>query len=156
MNRTTTSNIFKRSLSTRIGELEYTLEDIFYFKNGIFGFNKLRNFIVAELPCANTPDTYMCLQSMEQEYITLIMADAAASPRSERMIDTADLKIHLQARDLGFKDVAIFLVATAHQEAGKERISVNTKAPIILAPNNKEGWQVVLESDKYKVRHYLT
>ncbi len=153
---TTTSNLLKRSLTTKIGELEYTLEDIFYFKNGIFGFNNLRNFIVAELPCENTPDSYMCLQSMEQQDITLIIADAAAGPRGDRLIDAADLKVHLQARDLGFEDVAIFLVATAHQESEKQRISVNTKAPIILAPDYKEGWQVVLESDAYEVRHYLS
>ncbi|MCE2716440.1 MAG: flagellar assembly protein FliW [Pseudomonadota bacterium] len=154
MTRPITSNLLKRSLSTKIGELEYSLDDIFYFKNGIFGFNNLRNFIVAKLP-GNTPDSYMCLQSMEQEDITLIIADAAAGPGGKRIIDSNDLKIHLQARGLGFEDVAVFLVTTVYQENGKERICVNTKAPIILAPDHKEGWQVVLDNDRYEIIHYL-
>lgn len=155
MTRPITTNLLKRSLSTKIGSLEYSLDDIFYFKNGIFGFSNLRNFIVAEIPGNVSGDAYMCLQSMEQEDITLIISDAAAGPNGQRIIDANDLKIHLQARELGFEDVAIFLVTTAHQENGMERICVNTKAPIILAPDYKEGWQIVLDSDKYKVTHFL-
>lgn len=154
MTRPITTNLFKRSLSTKIGNLEYSLDDIFYFQNGIFGFNNLRNFIITEIP-GSIADNYMCLQSMEEKDITLIIADAAVGPNGKRIIDAKDLKIHLQARNLDFKEIAIFLVTTAYNENGRERISVNTKAPIILAPNYKEGWQIVLDNDKYDVVHYI-
>lgn len=155
MIRTSSMDTFKRSISTRIGKIDYTLEDVFYFKNGLLGFSDLRNFIVTKPPCDNVPEEYMCLQSMEQEDLTLIIADAAVGHGGEQIINAIDLKEHLQDRHLEFEDIAVFLIATTHQDAGKKYIWVNTRAPIIIAPNHKEGWQVVLESDTHEVSYCL-
>jgi flagellar assembly factor FliW len=155
MLKATTSNKFKQRISTKMGRLEYTHEDIFLFKNGIYGFENLKEFIITSLPCEDTPEIYKCLQSEEEKNLTLIIMNVMVSPNGAGLIDAADLETHLLPKNLELKDVAIFLVTSVYNEAGKQRVSVNTAAPIILAPSLQEGWQVILDSPAYNVKHYL-
>ena len=36
-----------------------------------------------------------------------------------------------------------------------EKISMNLKAPIIINTKNNKGMQVILDTDRYSVRHYI-
>ncbi len=151
----TTSNQLKNRLVTRVGEIEYTYDDIFLFKNGIYGFENLKDFIVTVLPYEDTPKIYKYLQSTEEPNIALIVMNVPLNSKGGGIIDTKDLHSHLELRGLKLEDIALFLVTSIHNEAGRQRVSVNTKAPIILASAAREGWQVILDSADYQVKHYL-
>ncbi len=155
MARTTSLSKLKRRLTTQVGELEYTHEDIFFFKNGIYGFENLQDFIITVLPYEDTPEIYRYLQSTEEPNLALIIMNIIIDPNGLGIIEAQDLEIHLQARNLNLEDVAVFLVTSIHNEDGRQRVSVNTKAPIILAPGRQEGWQVILDNAAYQVKHYL-
>lgn len=155
MARTTSLSKFKKRLTTQVGELEYTHEDIFFFKNGIYGFENLKDFIVTVLPYADTPEIYRYLQSTEKPNLALIIMNIVVDLNNSGIIDPKDLRFHLEAHHLKLEEVAIFLVTSIHNEEGRQRVSVNTKAPIILAPNRQEGWQIILDSPAYQVKHYL-
>ena len=158
MARTTSLSKFKKRLVTQVGELEYTHEDVFFFKNGIYGFENLKDFIVTVLPYEHTPEIYRYLQSTEASDLALIIMNIvinSSGTSGTGIIELKDLEPHLQARDLKLEDVAIFLVTSIHNEEDRQRVSVNTKAPIILAPGRQEGWQIILDSPDYQVKHYL-
>ncbi len=155
MVKATTSNKIKKHISTKVGELEYTHKDIFLFKNGIYGFENLKEFIITTLPYEDTPEVYRCLQSEKEESLTLIMMNVTVNSQGASIIDVKDLEPHLHSKNLELKDVAIFLVTSIYKEAGEHRVSVNTAAPIILEPRSQEGWQVILDSPAYHVQHYL-
>lgn len=155
MTRTTSLTKLKKRLVTRVGELEYTHEDIFFFKNGIYGFESLQDFIITLLPYEYTPEMYRYLQSTENPNIALIIMNIILNPNGSSIVDPKDLEPHLLARGLKLEEVAIFLVTSIHNEEGKQRVSLNTKAPIILAPGQQEGWQIILDSAAYQVKHYL-
>jgi flagellar assembly factor FliW len=71
------------------------------------------------------------------------------------IIEVADLSNHLRQHHLNLEDVTVYLVTSIRNENGQQRVSVNTKAPILLAPSQREGWQVILENPNYEVTHYL-
>lgn len=154
MTRITNASALKKLLPTKLGKIEYTAEDVFFFRNGIYGFNNLKNFAVSAFFCESTLEKYKCFQSVE-EGVTLIIMNTVVSLSRDSLVNAADLDIHLHLRGLRLKDVIICLITSVHNEAGKHRISVNTQAPIILAPNRQEGWQVILDSHNYTTKHFL-
>jgi flagellar assembly factor FliW len=154
MIKSTTSNKLKKHTSTKVEQLEYTHKDIFLFKNGICGFKNAKKFIIAPLP-QDTPKHYRYLQSTEDESLKLIIMNITVNPKNFSIINAKDLETSLHLKNLELKDVAIFLVTSMHSKLGKNYISVNTVAPIMLNPVSQEGWQVILDSPAYNVQHYL-
>lgn len=149
------SQTLTKRLDTRLGEIEYTNRDLFTFKHGLYGFEDLNEYIVTLLPNADTPDVYRCLQSLEEPELAIVLMNVTINPDGSGIINRHDLTDHLQQRNLNLEDVTVYLVTSIRNEDGRQRVSVNTKAPILLAPNQQEGWQVILESPNYKVSHYL-
>jgi flagellar assembly factor FliW len=150
-----TSNKLKQHISTKMGQLEYRHKDIFLFKNGIYGFENLKEFIITSLPYEDTPKNYKYLQSETEKNLALIIMNVMVNPNGASIIDAVDLETHLLSKNLALKDVAIFLVTSVYNERGKQRVSVNTAAPIILQPSTQEGWQFILDSPAYNVKHYV-
>ena len=150
MKRNNISNIIAKNA----GETAYSFVNTFYFKNGICGFENLKEFIVTPLP-QDTPEHYRYLQSTEDECLKLIMMNITVNPKDFSIINAKDLEIYLHTKNLELKDVAIFLVTSMHSKLGKNCISMNTAAPIMLNPVSQEGWQVILDSPAYNVQHYL-
>ena len=146
---------FKKRLTTRMGEVEYTNQDVFFFENGIYGFEDLKGFVIIPLPSENVPEFYRYFQSVEEPDLSLIIMNVVFSSKGEGIIKVKDLAVHFEKRNLKPSDVSIYLVTSIHNQDGKQRISVNTKAPIILCPGHQKGWQVVLDNDAYLVKHYL-
>lgn len=155
MNRDTVSNQLKKRLTARVGDFEYFQEDLFLFKRGIYGFENLREFVVTAAPHEDIPEIYRYLQSIEEPNLALIMMNALVNSKSSSIIKAEDLEPHLYMRNLKLEDVIVFLVTSIRVEQGQQRVSINTKAPIILAPERQEGWQVILDGSNYQIAHYL-
>ncbi len=150
----TTQHRINKNLVKKLKDTENNLANIFYFKNGICGFENLKEFIVTSLP-QDTPENYKYLQSTEDEGLKLIMMNITVNPKDFSIINAKDLEISLHTKNLELKDMAIFLVTSMHSKLEKNHISVNTAAPIMLNPVSQEGWQVILDSPAYNVQHYL-
>ena len=143
----TTQHRINKNFVKKLKDTKNNLANIFYFKNGICGFENLKEFIVKSLP-QDTPET-------EDEGLKLIMMNITVNPKDFSIINAKDLEISLHTKNLELKDVAIFLVTSMHSKLEKNYISVNTAAPIMLNPVSQEGWQVILDSPAYNVQHYL-
>jgi flagellar assembly factor FliW len=146
-----------KTISTRLGVIEYKTQDLFKFNNGICGFENLKKFILTFLPYEGTPDNYRFLQSAEQPELAMIVMNIMIKDDNKNSLIAAnDLEPHLKFHNLKLADVAIFLVVAIHVENNIQRVSVNTKAPIVLALNQQLGWQVILDNPDYQVSKYLT
>jgi flagellar assembly factor FliW len=156
INKKMPSNAVK-TISTRLGVVEYKSQDLFVFNSGLYGFENCKEFVLTFLPYEGTPENYRFLQSVEQPELAMIVMNIVVKDTVEAgLIAGSDLKTHLSVYDLKLEDIAVFLVVAIRSEDGKQRVSVNTKAPILLAPGKQLGWQVILDNSNYKVCHYLT
>lgn len=147
-----------KTITTRLGVVGYKPQDLFVFNNGLYGFDNCKDFILTYLPYEGTPENYRFLQSVDQPDLAMIIMNIMVKDdvNNTSLIAANDLEPHLKQYDLKLDDVAIFLVVAIRNENGKQRVSVNTKAPILLAPNQQLGWQIILENSNYQVSHYLT
>lgn len=147
-----------KTVTTRLGIVEYKSQDLFVFNNGLYGFDNCRDFILTFLPYEGTPENYRFLQSIDQPDIAMIVMNIMVKDdvNDPGLIAISDLEPHLKQYNVQLDDVAIFLVVAIRNENGQQRVSVNTKAPILLAPNQQLGWQIILDNPNYQVSHYLT
>jgi len=125
--------------SSNFGEIEILPENIFYFENGILGFEMLNNFILI------TDDDivpFKWLMSVEESAIMFpVISPWLVVPDyiSEKKIDTE-------------KEI-IFSIVTLND--GEGNITANLKAPIILNSEELTGEQIILPYEKYSVNHII-
>jgi hypothetical protein len=65
MTNTIAINTLLDRLDTRLGTIEYTNQDMFTFKQGLYGFEDLNEYVVTFLPTADAPDVYRYMQCFD-------------------------------------------------------------------------------------------
>jgi flagellar assembly factor FliW len=125
--------------TSNFGEIEITPENVFYFENGILGFEMLNNFIlISEEDVA----PFKWLISIDEPNIIFpVISPWLVEPDyiNEKQID-ADNEI-------------IFSIVTLND--GDGNITVNMKAPIILRVKELTGEQIILPFAKYDINHII-
>lgn len=129
-----------RVLNTfQFGEIEVSDEHVFYFDNGLLGFEDLHEFVLI-----NEEETipFKWLLSLEEPAIGFPML-------SPWYID-----MHFDPGKSFDMDKEVFMVViTLENENGF--MTANLKAPIIFDVGNQKGRQVILTTDKYSPTHVL-
>lgn len=131
------------------GELEYTIEDIIKFKNGLLGFSDFDDFLLISSWDEDLP--FYTLQSVidNELYFILIKADDFFS----------DYKLNLTSGDreaLRYKEgdlVQVFNIVHFTEELKDS--TVNLKGPIVINLSRNVGKQVVLDNDNYELQYPL-
>ena len=136
-------------LNTRYhGVKEYNESEIIYFKKGLPGFETLKKFILFTV---EENEVFSILQSVEDEAIGLV----ATAPFN--ILKDYEFKLQDElVENLNIKspeEVIVLSTVTMHSEV--EKITVNLKAPIIININSKLGEQIILDNDKYLIKHPL-
>lgn len=130
------------------GVIEYTEENIITFKKGLPGFEKLKKFILVPL---KDNDLFSVLHSVEDYEIGFI----AISPF--KVIKEYEFKLDdnkLKELNITSKEQVI-VVNTVTLNSNIENITVNLRAPIVINNAEKLALQVILNNDKYLVKHPL-
>ncbi len=131
------------------GEIDVPEEKCIEFAAGLPGFEQMHRFAIFDSSEENSP--FKWLQSLDNPEI----AFAVANP----FLIVKDYDFELSEDDVqrlsieNAEDVAVYSVIVVPQQL--ERMSMNLKAPIIINIRNKRGVQVILDTDKYTVRHYI-
>jgi flagellar assembly factor FliW len=130
------------------GVKEYSEDDIIYFKNGLPGFENLKKFILFSL---EENEIFNILHSLEDEGIGLVtvspfnvMKDYEFKLKDE-LLESLNIK--------SAEDVLVLSAVTLHSKV--ENITVNLKAPIIININGRLGEQIILDNDRYLIKHPL-
>jgi flagellar assembly factor FliW len=131
--------------TTRFGEIEVEEKDLFHLKEGILGFENLKDFFFVD-PGDQT--LILWLQSKEEGGI--------AFPVIEPKIFNPDYTLRLlpiELESLNLKDMneaSVFCILTIPRQVSE--MSANLKAPLVINNSTKVGRQIVLQDSKLEMR----
>ena len=140
-----------RIASSRFGEIVITPEYIWEFPEGLIGFRSHRRFALISTDDAEEA-LFMWLQSVTQgDFALPVMNPLRIFPDYIIRQDEPEII------RLGFnkaKNVQVLVIVTV-PPGDPEGITANVAAPLILLPEKKKGWQVILEKGPYRVAQPL-
>ncbi|MCX6153751.1 MAG: flagellar assembly protein FliW [Candidatus Kapabacteria bacterium] len=125
--------------NSQFGELEVHPEYIFFFPNGLLGFDDLHEFILIN---EEETEPFKWLLSLAEPEIGFPLL----SPwHIDLAYDPGDI--------FNVKTQALFVVVTLENTNGS--MTANFKAPLIFDIDKQEGHQVILPSDKFSPTHII-
>lgn len=130
------------------GVKEYKQEDIITFNKGIPGFENLRKFILFNV---EDNDIFSILHSIEDENIGLIVVSPFNVDKGYEFNLDEEIVSSLKIKKPS--DVVVLNTVTLNSDINN--ITVNFKAPIVINMELKLGEQVILDNEKYQVKHQL-
>ena len=124
--------------SSSFGEIEIQPDNIFYFEDGLLGFEMLNNFVLI------TDDDilpFKWLMSVEEPEIMFpiispFFIDAEYNP----------------GKHIDLERYVLFSIVTFND--GNGNVTANLKAPIVLNSNDLKGEQIII-SNEYSVNHII-
>lgn len=131
------------------GEINYEEGSELLFEAGLPGFENIKRYILIENP--EEESMFKWLQSIDDP----VLAFAIVNP----FLIVQDYDFELSDEDadsIGLQnavDAVVYSILVVPQDLTK--VSMNLKAPLIINVQNKRGAQIVLDTDKYTVRHYV-
>lgn len=130
------------------GIREFEEEDIIHFNKGLPGFENLNKFI---LFTAEENDIFSILHSVENEEIGLVVISPFIFFK-EYEFKLSDEKIKV-LKITSPEDVLVLNTVTLNNNINN--ITTNLKAPIIINIKERLGEQIILDNDKYGIKHPL-
>ncbi|MEG6566769.1 flagellar assembly protein FliW [Thermoanaerobacterium saccharolyticum] len=128
------------------GLVSYNVEDVLHFDEGIPGFEGLKSFILLSSE-EFTP--FKWLQSLDDTDIAFVIIDPKVVVKDyEVEIDEETIRL-LEIKDLNH--ILVFAIVVIPDEI--EKMTANLKAPIIINAENNKGMQVIMDNDKYMIKH---
>ncbi len=131
------------------GEIEVDQEKILVFEEGLPGFENVKKFVLLDTDDPESP--FKWLQSIDNPELAFAIVNPFMICRSY------DFEIDDNAVEaLGIRkaeDVVVYSIVVVPEDISK--MTMNLKAPLIINARNNKGMQIVLDTDKYGVRHYI-
>ena len=130
-----------RKISTsQFGELQISKDHIFYFNNGLLGFEDLHEFVLIS---EEETVPFKWLISLDKPEIGFPLL-------SPWHLDLS----YDPGNDFDLNRQVLMLVITLEDDKGQ--MTANMKAPVIFDVDNQNGDQVILTSDKYSPNYVIT
>jgi len=131
------------------GKIEIAEESILKFDSGLPGFEQLREFTMIGSEDEASP--FRWLQCVNEPQMAFAIANPFLIVKDYdfELSDEAANKLKIEKGE----DIAVYVIVVVPEEL--EKISMNLKAPLIINSRNKMGAQIILDTDKYTVRHYI-
>ncbi len=133
-------------VKTKLGTFDIDEKEVILFKNGLPGFESLRKFCLIS---RMDTEPIKWLVSLEDEQIALPVVDPwiVMSDYSIQLDEESLKKLEYPKKDR----TLVMVVIDLHSE----NVSVNMLAPIIINLDKGVGEQVIVEDERYSVRHPL-
>ncbi|MDQ2085101.1 flagellar assembly protein FliW [Herbivorax sp. ANBcel31] len=131
------------------GKIDVDEEKIISFEDGIPGFENQRRFIVLYDGEEGSPFRWM--QSIDDTNLAFAVVEPmtiVADYDGEIPLEAVE-KLEIEKPE----EIMVLSIVVVTEDV--EKISMNLKAPIIINTKNNKGMQVVLDTDRYCVRHYI-
>ncbi|MCW6076785.1 flagellar assembly protein FliW [Clostridium sporogenes] len=130
------------------GCIEYEEKDVIYFEKGIPGFEELKKFIIFSV---KDNDVFSVFHSIEKEDMGIIVTSPFSIEKDYEIQLEEEQTKNLKLQDE--KDTLVLNTVTLNSDINK--ITANLRAPIVINIKEKIGEQIIINSDKYKVKHPL-
>ena len=132
------------------GRITVEEADVFYFQNGLFGFEDEKQFLL--LPFAGGEGNLLCFQSVK----TAGLAFVAMNPFSLKD-DYAPVLQRAELEALGVQrseELCYYVLCVVRNPVSES--TVNLKCPVVINEDTHQAAQVILESGDYEMRHLLS
>lgn len=117
-------------------------------KKGILGFENLSEYEILDIENNNTLKE---LNSTEEDCIGFIVVSPFEIIKEYEVVLSQDIIEKLEVESPN--DIILFNIITLGRIL--EESTVNLKAPIVINIKNNYGMQIILEEEKYSIRHPL-
>lgn len=137
-----------RVKTSRFGEIEVEESSVIKMPRGPIGFEGFTSFVMVE----HRPDSdFRWLQSTDEPGLAFVVADPSKFfTEYEVEISDADAeKLHLTSEN----DASVMVIMTVH--ANGQEITANLAAPVVVNLKEMVAMQVILQDNRYPVRHPL-
>jgi flagellar assembly factor FliW len=136
-------------LTKYFGEIEYEPEDVITFSEGLFGFEDEKSFLI--LPFEGGHNRLLCMQSVQTQALAFVaMQPLDLCPDYDPVLQPEELK------SLGVSDsreLAYYVLCMVKKPVADS--TVNLRCPVVVNPKTRRARQVILETDRYHMRHLL-
>jgi flagellar assembly factor FliW len=124
------------------GSVEISPEKIINFPDGLVGFESSKRYMIAHEE-SETPRVSYTLQSLDDPMLAFQIIDPAALGFNYELAlsDAENALLSSPAAE----DVVVMLVLTRKDEAGKNEISPNLRAPLLINTKAQVGMQKIME-----------
>lgn len=131
------------------GEIEIDEKSIIVFDSGLPGFEELKKFTLIGNEDETSP--FKWLQCVNEPQMAFAVANPFLIVRDYdfELSDDATDRLKIEKGE----DVVVYVILVVPEDY--QKISMNLKAPLIINGRNKKGAQIILDTDKYTVRHYI-
>ncbi|MCX7714793.1 MAG: flagellar assembly protein FliW [Clostridia bacterium] len=134
--------------TTRFGEIEVDETKVIVFDKGLLGFENLKKYVLIS---SDKKSAFYWLQSIEEPSVALVCMDPFNVCKDYSPIIDEAVADELQIdKD---EDVLILCVAVIPNDVAKT--TVNLAAPILINNISLKGKQVILQDDRYSIRHLV-
>lgn len=135
--------------TTHFGQIEINEADILNFEEGIIGFEDVKKFGIIDSEDPESP--FKWIQAVDKPELAFALVDPFKIKKNYDF-DLTDEEVEY----LGVKDaseVMVFSIVVVPEDI--KQISMNLKAPLIINKSNNKAAQIILDTDKYTVRHLI-
>lgn len=133
--------------SKYFGQLPFSEEEAVIFKNGLFGFENLKKYLLIRFE--NDNDSLLCLQSIEDESIAFVVMNPFSFLHDySPSISSAEIK-DLEADE----NTALAVYNICVLQNNFQYSTVNLRCPIIVNPDNRHAKQIILEDSSYPFKY---
>ena len=129
--------------SSVYGELKPQEHQLYQMTKAMVGFQSIRNY--ALIPYEDTP--FFIFHATDED-VSFIMLPATHVDNYTIKLDQATVaELQLTAPE----DVTTMLIVNLNQE----EVSVNLRAPVLLAPHSRKACQYIIHNQELPIRHVL-
>lgn len=135
-------------MSRDFGKIEIEESDIIYFKSGLPGFENLKEFVL--LPLADD-SPFIIMQSVKDSDTAFVTVEPG------NLIENYEFEISDKVeKELEIESISNLLILNIITLKDKiKKSTANLSAPIVINLEEKLGRQVILDDQRYPVRHKL-
>lgn len=131
------------------GQIEYEREEIVHFPTGPFGFEEEHDFLI--LPFEGSAGSLLCFQSVQTPGLAFVAMDPfSLMPGYDPVLQPQELS------SLGVKnshELGYYVLCVVKKPVAES--TVNLKCPVAVHPETRTARQVILDTDRYEMRHPL-
>ena len=131
------------------GEIDYTKDEIIAFHKGLFGFEEEQKFLL--IPFSDAGTLYSLQSVKTPELAFTLMHPFSLHAGYAPVLQTEELKA-LQAEKS--EELYYYVMCTVKEPVAE--CTVNMKCPLAINPETRRGMQVILEDEKWEMRHKLS
>jgi flagellar assembly factor FliW len=139
-------------IETRFGRVTINTTQQILFPNGMLGMPDRTRYCLSRFPSEKMA-RFTLLQSLDDAALSFIMLPLdLANP----IIEREDLEQAARDLEMPLDDVALLLVVTVHRESGVAKLTVNSRAPVLMDLTRRVAAQYVFPHTKYLIRQPLS